>query len=278
MTKYEQHPLSAAFPSMSADEFESLKDSIESIGVQTPAVLYEGMVIDGWHRYTAATAVGANCPTVELGDVDPRDFVLAQNKARRHLTASQRALATAAVYEWRPAGKPSANPAPGAGLPMKTDRLAEIAGVSERTIRQAKVVESSASSEVKEAVRSGDISVKRGAEIAKLPKRQQGRALYKPAPVKDVVQEVAQEEEAEDFGPSEEEIRNDVREQQEELESLRRIAESDDRIAAAMAEAKRYREQVRVLEERRDSLMNLCNEQIKMIKSLRRKLEAGAAA
>ncbi len=53
-----QHPLSAAFPAMDADDFQSLKDSIENIGVQNPITLYDGMVIDGWHRYTAATELG----------------------------------------------------------------------------------------------------------------------------------------------------------------------------------------------------------------------------
>ena len=59
-------------------------------------------VIDGWHRYTAANELSIECPTVELGDVDPRDFVLAQNRARRHVTQAQLALATTAVYAWKP--------------------------------------------------------------------------------------------------------------------------------------------------------------------------------
>ena len=44
---YVQHPLSAAFPRMTAEEFQELKDSIEVLGVQnpitgsTPARLYQ---------------------------------------------------------------------------------------------------------------------------------------------------------------------------------------------------------------------------------------------
>ena len=33
---YAQHPLSAAFPTMSHDDFQALKDSIVEIGVQNP--------------------------------------------------------------------------------------------------------------------------------------------------------------------------------------------------------------------------------------------------
>lgn len=162
-----QHPLSSAFPAMPDDQFESLKDSISNIGVQEPITVFEGMVLDGWHRFTAANEVGAQCPTVELGDVDPQDFVIAKNKARRHITASQLAAAVVAVYGWRSAGR---NPAPGAGLDKTSQQLADMAGVSERTIRQAKVVEAKATPEVKEAVKAGVMSVKKAAETVNPPK------------------------------------------------------------------------------------------------------------
>ncbi|RZA06562.1 MAG: hypothetical protein EOP02_38195, partial [Proteobacteria bacterium] len=92
-----QHPLSAAFPAMPAEQFQALKDSIMDIGVQDPISVFEGMVIDGWHRYTAASELGMDCPTVDLGDVDPQAFVVAKNKARRHITMSQIASAVVAV-------------------------------------------------------------------------------------------------------------------------------------------------------------------------------------
>lgn len=38
---------------------------------------------------------------------DPRDFVLAQNKARRNCSASQLAAAAVKVYGWRGAGNPN---------------------------------------------------------------------------------------------------------------------------------------------------------------------------
>ena len=102
-----QHPLSAAFPAMPETEFSRLKDSIENIGIQNPIVMFEQMVLDGWHRYRAATAIGSDCPSVELNDgMDPRDFVLAQNGSRRHMTPSQVADAVCRVYAWKPTGRP----------------------------------------------------------------------------------------------------------------------------------------------------------------------------
>lgn len=159
---YKQHPLSAAFPAMQDDEFQSLVDSIDSIGVQNPITLFEGMVLDGWHRYQAANQVNIDCPTVALGDVDPQDFVIAQNKARRNLTASQRAIAVTSVYGWHPVGKPS-NCAP-VHINNKTgQQLADIAGVSLRTINDSKSAQKAGFAE---AVKAGAITVKEAAQIA----------------------------------------------------------------------------------------------------------------
>jgi len=180
----QQHPLSAAFPAMSADDFQALKDSIEAIGVQNPVTLYEGMVIDGWHRYSAAESLGMECPTVDLADIDPRDFVLAQNKARRHITQAQLGLAVTAVYAWHPAHRIQKEERSACALPKTNAELADIAGVSERTIQQAKAVQKSAVAEVLQAVKSGQIGAEKAAAIAKLPADQQGEALNKPAPKK----------------------------------------------------------------------------------------------
>ena len=56
-------------------------------------------------------------------------------------------------------------------------------------------------------------------------------------------------------------------------EALRRIALSDDKLAAVLAENKQLRAEVRVLKERRDGLMNENAELVKRIKALQRKLD-----
>lgn len=264
----QQHPLSAAFPAMSADDFQSLKDSIMEIGVQNPITVFEGMVIDGWHRYTAANELGMDCPVVELGDVDPRDFVLAQNKARRHVTQAQLAMATTTVYAWRPVGNPAlSNSAPGAEL-KTTKELAVSAGVSERTIEQAKAVQTKAAPEVVEAVKAGEIGLKKAAAIAKLPKEEQAAAIHKPTP------KAAPVEDAPEYdGPSEEELRSHALQEQADREALDKLMESDDKLATAYAEIKRLNSINAVLESRLQGMMNKDAEQIRLIKSLQRKLE-----
>lgn len=267
--KYTQHPLSAAFPAMSADDFQALKDSIEGIGVQNPVAIFEGMVIDGWHRYQAAEALGMQCPTIELIGVDPRDFVLAQNKARRHITQAQLAMAATAVYAWAPVGNPALSQSDTECPIGKTnDELAQIAGVHKNSIKQAKAVQTKATPEVQAAVKRGDIGLPKAAAIAKLPAEQQAAALSKPAP-KQLKKEA---EEVEYFGPSSDELDEAMKAAEADISSLEVLMAADDKLAAAVAEIKRLKMQLAAVESARDGYMNRSNELISRINSLKKKL------
>jgi len=177
---YLQHPLSAAFPPMSDEEFQALKDSIYINDVLNPITIFEDQVIDGWHRYKAATELAMACPTVDMDEsIDPAGFVTAQNKARRHITQAQMAMAMAQVYRWRAnGGNQSAVPAEC----KSTAEMADIAGVGQRSMEQAKTVEKKAAPEVVAAVKRGDIGLEKAAAIAKLPMQEQAAAINKPLP------------------------------------------------------------------------------------------------
>lgn len=268
-----QHPLSAAFPAMSDEEFRGLVDSIGVNGVLNPVTVFEGMVLDGWNRYRAAHEAGVECPTQEYDGNDPQVFVIAQNKDRRHIQQGQIALAVAAVYQWRPgAGRPEKNPAPGAELPKTTAEMAVIAGVGARTMERAKTVEAKAAPKVKEAVKAGTISVKKAAEIAQLPPKEQIKALKEPKPTK------AEPEEADYTGPSQAEIDAAIEGTKEDIDFLNKLMEADDKLAAAVAENEKLRAELAVVKLSRDGYMNQCNELIRRVKSLKKKLEKAEAA
>jgi hypothetical protein len=169
---YKQHPLSAAFPAMSGLDLQNLAEDLKANGQREPGVIYEGMVLDGWHRYLGCTQAGILFKAVEFDGADPVAFVLSRNLHRRHLTASQRAASIVACTNWKPRGKQ----APGAGLASEQD-MAKAAEVSERTIRHAKVAHQAGLSE---EVKEGKVSAKRAAEVAKLPPKQREKALNQP--------------------------------------------------------------------------------------------------
>lgn len=198
MVEYTQHPLSAAFPALSAEDFQALKDSIEDLGVQNPITVYEGQVLDGWNRYRAACELGVECPERGLDDwIDPLAFVKSQNKERRHLPIGAWALIEVRLREWNPVGTnqhgghaPGAHPlkvgwAPGAHPPepagkprAQSMRAASAAsGHSERTLKRAKVVDARAVPEVQDAVMANKLSLKAAEQIARLPAEDQPKAL-----------------------------------------------------------------------------------------------------
>jgi hypothetical protein len=266
---YTQHPLSAAFPPMSAEDFQALTDSIDIIGVQNPITLFDGMVIDGWHRYSAALQLGMDCPTVELGDVDPREFVMAQNKARRHTTQAQLAMATTSVYAWRPVGNPSFAKLHTECAIKTIAEMAEIAGVHRNTIVQAQSVQTSAAPEVQEAVKRGDIGLPKAAAIAKMPPTEQAAAISKPLPRKPTVVvppprtstapeplALAEPGSEEDGAPSEEEIAASFAAEEADRELMHKMLHADDALATLHAEVKRLNEVLRITNERFNGLMN----------------------
>lgn len=232
-----QHPLSAAFPSMSLADLAVLTDDIATHGLRQPVVVFEGQVLDGWHRYSACKAAGVEPATVEFDpDDDPVAFVLSMNLSRRHLSASQRAAAVVACATWAPTGRPEKG-APGAPFQQSNESMAKAAEVALRTIKQAKrAVEAG----LGEAVRDGKVSVKRAAQVAKLPPEQRQEALEQPAPKKrrmrivDEVPPAAAKEEAEPEADDTSRAADIVA----EYESLLRIVEADDKAAEAWAEAK----------------------------------------
>jgi hypothetical protein len=267
--KYSQHPLSSAFPAMTDNEFKELRDSIEVNGVLNPITIYEGMVIDGWHRYKAANEANVDCPETELDEwIDPKDFVLAQNKNRRHITMAQLALATTAVYQWSSVGSPN-NSALSARLNKTNDELAEISGASKRTIAQAKKVMIDAVPEVQEAVKSGKIGLSKAQAISKLPKDQQAaaidKALPKEAPEKPVLTQY--------YGPDEAELKANELAQQADLELLNKMLEADDALATAHAEIKRLNFLNAQMEVRISALMTEKNEAIKDAKRAQAQLD-----
>lgn len=224
-----QHKLSAAFPSMSDADFQALAEDIALNGLKQPVVIYEEQVLDGWHRYAACVKAGMTPKLTYLEqDEDPVSFVLSMNMNRRHLTVSQRAAAVVACNVWRGVGSNQHDERVG----NSAEALAEMADVSERTIRNAKAAEEAGLGEL---VRDGELTAKRAADVAKLPKRQRAAAIKNGPPKK----EEAPPAEGEDEGRAL--LEEMVAELTADLSAAERVIEGDNQLAAAWLEVKAMR-------------------------------------
>lgn len=96
----EQHPIGAILPAMSKSDLKELRKSMESHGYLSGEAidLYEGKVLDGWHRYNAARSAGVTPEFTNYRGDDPVGHVMAKNLQRRHLSDDQRSMVAAELY------------------------------------------------------------------------------------------------------------------------------------------------------------------------------------
>lgn len=171
--KYEQHPIGKRFPEMSLDDWKQLSITMRSNGFlhQDPIYLYQGMILDGWHRYQVCLKYGIEPIFAEYIGDKPRLFAFAKNVSRRHLLPVQRiSLAKMLLPELEEEEKLT--------LAERDKRVAEKAGVSERLVRAERHVVANGVPELKKAVKNGDVPVMAGEKISKLPKSEQVEALH----------------------------------------------------------------------------------------------------
>ena len=89
-----QHPLAKRFRPFTSAELRRLRDSVTRLGILEPVTILDGMVLDGWHRFSVARELGVDCPTTEYsGSAEDIELWLsAKNEARRHLGDLQFAI------------------------------------------------------------------------------------------------------------------------------------------------------------------------------------------
>lgn len=99
------HELCGMIPDMTPEQYEQLVEDIGRHGLLEPITLYEGMILDGRHRYRACLELQERGHARSLrfhefrGDqVAAKAYILSRNLHRRYLTYSQRA-ALAAMFK-----------------------------------------------------------------------------------------------------------------------------------------------------------------------------------
>ena len=139
--QYERHFLSEVCGNMPDEEFWDLRESIENSDEEIVVTLFEGEVLDGWHRYLACLELDRMPTFAEYTGRRPGLFVIQQNVLRRHLNAAQRGIVINQVRDWEEMVKLGAVGALVTGDPgvqYTQSELAGFGGMSERTFRAAK--------------------------------------------------------------------------------------------------------------------------------------------
>src|SRR6516164_799652 len=92
---YIAHPLANMFPMIEGNAFEELKRDIAAQGILEPIRLYQGMILDGRNRYSAAKACGHEFSVDDFVQwegtlAEAEAWVISTNLHRRHLSAKQK--------------------------------------------------------------------------------------------------------------------------------------------------------------------------------------------
>lgn len=246
-----QHPLSALFPAMPPDQLLALAKDIKKNGLRQSIVMFEGQVLDGWHRYQACKIAGVACREDKYSGSDPAGFARSCNWHRRDMTASQRALTEVELSQWAPAGRQKAT---SSNEPVKTiSAMANDSGTSISSIKDAKKVAADGAEVLKEAVKDKEISIRTAAEISKEPKAKQAKAIKaakapKPKPEKpaDTVTMAEYEELAEEL----EALKDHCQDLKDELKTSVALMETEPAI-----EMQKLRVELKDCKRRRDELM-----------------------
>lgn len=257
--KYELHPLCSLFPRMVGADFDELKADIGAHGLHQPIVLHDGMILDGGNRYRACLDVGIEPQFVAFDGAEIVAFVLSANLRRRHMTVGQQAAIVASAQDWANA-QLAHRPKKGDQMITLADRAAT-SGASEITQRRADQV-AKASPQLARQVAHGEMSLLDAVEqvTGKRPSKSERRA-----PDSDHSSRIAELE------ARNAELESEYREVLAENESLSRVLSANDQVAAALAEAKRFREQARLLNERIAGLIGERNQAVRTVRSLQRK-------
>lgn len=195
------HPIAELLPEMPPSQYQRLVDDISANGLRERILTYDGLILDGRHRWRACTQLGITPETIAFrgDDAAAIALVVSTNLARRHLTPSQLAMVGVAFkqYECQQAharmvagganGGKSRNgkeiPKGPVNLPDPgdaRDKAAERVGVSGSMIDRAEDIVKKAVPEIVELVKLGEMTVNAASSVKDMPKSTQRNIAAMP--------------------------------------------------------------------------------------------------
>lgn len=163
------HPAAAHIRGMDEDEFEQLKDSISRNGQRETIKLLRGEILDGRHREAACLALDREPVYEELEASkvgDPKQYVLALNVDRRHLSTLDRARMANEIAKRTRGGDRRSDQTQVLGFETQ-EQAAKAHGVSTETMRHVKFVDKYGSDDVIAKMESGELPPYAAFELVK---------------------------------------------------------------------------------------------------------------
>ena len=143
-----QHPRAKRYRPFTGGELHRLRESVKRLGVVQPVIIWQGQVLDGWHRYLVALELGVECPTRNYDgaaeDVDA--WLAALNDARRHCSDMQFAMMVAADSPQRP----------GRGRPQKTLTAVNVSAKTDKQLAAEHGIQPNMLATARKVLASGD--------------------------------------------------------------------------------------------------------------------------
>jgi hypothetical protein len=188
------HPVAELFPPLEGEALATLTEDIKRHGLRSAIVLHEGAILDGRNRLVACLASGVRPRFIEWAKKgSPIEWVLSMNLHRRHLDEAQRAMIAAQAQEQfrdetRTRQKALAGQRKNKARDLTADRregrartatskAAALLNVSPRLVERAAKVIRDGHPDLVAAVQRGDIALTPAAEVARLPRDQQTKAM-----------------------------------------------------------------------------------------------------
>lgn len=176
-------------PSLTDEEYDGLRDSLLSEGCRDALVVWNGILVDGHNRYEICEKHGIPYDTVEMEFANRNEaivWIIKNQFGRRNLPAYERArlaLRLKPVIAERAKENLVTHTQDGYQGCQKSDKaeidtkreLAKAAGVSHDTIAKVEKIEAVATPEVKEQLRSGEMSINQAYKNIKREEKRQER-------------------------------------------------------------------------------------------------------
>ncbi|TXG00213.1 hypothetical protein [Massilia arenae] len=236
-------------------EYAALERSLQTEGCRDALVLWRDTLIDGHNRYEICTKHNIPFRTVHNNNFasleDVMLWMIDNHLARRSVSDFQRGvlalrkkeLVAARMAEQPPQEEGDKNaPADETSPPWNTrEDVARAARVSSNTISQIERIQKAATPQLREAVRTGAISINAAANVAQLPEEQQIAAV---AGGRKELQQAARQVREQKMAtrPKKEKVELDP---EDELAALRKeVASLKDRMATLLTDNQRLKQRL----------------------------------